>query len=133
MRLTLARPFLRVRHWRSFLLTGLAPSILSIAFLVRPSLALAETDLIQSAREDRVYTADFVQTLASQPTAALNETHDEDGRTMLHWLASRSHQARVLAMLLYKADVNVKDGKGRTPLFDNLEAQDPVGMAMPIS
>lgn len=110
------------RLWRP----SAAQSLLLAAALLLPSSALqAGVDLLQSARQENVFTADFVQSLASEPTAALNEIRDEDGRTMLHWLASRSHQARMLALLLYKADVNVKDHHGRTPLFDCLEAHDP--------
>jgi ankyrin repeat protein len=119
------RPLRCKFHFLSFLQRGIASRILPIALAVPSPFSLANDDLIKTAREDRVFTADFIQTLASEPTATINESHDDEGRTMLHWLASRSHQARMLAVLLYKADVNVKDGHGRTPLFDNLEAHDP--------
>lgn len=81
--------------------------------------------LIELAAKGDTFEPEFVQTLSATPLDALNTARDEDGRTMVHWLAARSHQARLLALLLHGGDVHGKDHRGRTPLFDNLEASDP--------
>ena len=93
--------------------------------LWQPPFAKADPKLLKSAEESNFFSADFVQMLASEPKADLNLTRDAHGRTALHVLISRSHQARTLALLLYGADVNVKDEHGRTPIFEVMDAHDP--------
>ncbi len=95
-----------------------------LLLLAGSGFAAEDAELIESAAKESAFTAGFVQMLEGTPVEQLNGARDGEGRTMLHWLAARSHQARSLALLLCGVDVNVKDHRGRTPLFDSLEASD---------
>ncbi len=99
--------------------------LLSPLPLSKNAVAADAPGLIESAAKANSFDPDFVRTLLNTPLDALNQTRDAEGRTMLHWLAARSHQARLLSLLLAGVDVNVKDQRERTPIFDNLEASDP--------
>lgn len=86
--------------------------------------AFAAGDLLKDAREKDYLDAEFVQAVVSLKEE-INQLRDPAGKTVLHLLMGRSHQARALIVLLAGGDVNVRDARGRTPLFDCLEAHDP--------
>jgi ankyrin repeat protein len=87
--------------------------------------AHAEKDLILMAKTENGFTLDLLVALNNLPREKLNGARDTDGRSMLHWLASRSHAARGLPVLLAGGDVNAVDQEGRTPLFNAVTARDP--------
>ena len=96
----------------------------ALIVLMQASLAWAGPDLIEMAKTENNFSLELLTALNHLPRKDLNAARDEEGRSMLHWLAIRSHQARALPVLLAGGDVNATDHRGRTPIFDVLEAND---------
>lgn len=97
----------------------------AIILAVLTALAHGEKDLIEMAKTENNFTLDLLVALNRLPREKLNGARDSDGRSMLHWLASRSHAARALPVLLAGGDVKAVDQAGRTPLFYVIDARDP--------
>jgi ankyrin repeat protein len=100
--------------------------ILGLLVVLLAPLALAEPAVVTMAKEEKILSTALLRTLGSLNRNEIDAARDAEGRGILHWLAVRSHQARALLVLLAGADANVRDIRGRTPLFDVIEANDPV-------
>jgi ankyrin repeat protein len=96
----------------------------ALILVLQAQLACAASDLIQMAAEENNLTPDLLSALKPLKGEEIDSARDAEGRTMLHWMAIRSHQARALVVLLAGASANVTDNRGRTPLFDAIEASE---------
>ncbi len=99
--------------------------VVMLVGLMTVDLAWAAPDLVKMAAEQDNFPAEFVDALGQYSGEEISRLTDPRGRTVLHLLAARSHQAGGLAALLAGVDVNARDIQGRTAIFDVLEAHDP--------
>jgi len=87
--------------------------------------ASAEENLFTLASAEHSSVEKFKSALDALPPGEVSKIRDADGRTLLHWAVAASQQVRTSELLFVNADVNAKDNRGRTPLFECIDAHDP--------